>query len=470
MSASPPLRQLRGAQALEARTQAIGRELFRLTREHHAHLTSLNRWAKQVLAWCLNDPQLKGRILRLIDVLPSLHSPLEIVRHLREYFPNGQTPLPPALQVGVSLSRGGLLTAPAMALVVHQLVEQVARQFIAGATIQEAIATVQRLATQGALVSFDVLGEQVTSDFEADRYTQRYEALIEELGRWHRTRSPASVAGRSGAIQVSIKPSALSAHFDPWSFDQSVQQALARLIPIAQLAVRVGASITLDMEQYASRDLTLELATRLLESQDDTLELGIVIQAYLHDSELVVAEWLEWLSAHRRRVSVRLVKGAYWDSEVAQARQHEWEIPVYLEKWQTDAAFERLTHQLLSSHPTVRTAIASHNLRSIAHAMAVAETLGLAHDQLEFQLLYGMGDAIQGALVQLGYPVRVYTPFGALIPGMAYLVRRILENTANESFLRQDLWDGASMDELLAPPRPSSSSGAARTAGVASHA
>lgn len=457
MAPSPLAKALRESTSIEARTQAIGRKLFELAKREHVHLTQLNRWTKHVLAWCLADQQLKAQVLRFIDCLPSLHTPGAIVRHVREYFPTDRLRLPKALRLGVRLARSGLLTAPAVATVVRQLVEQVARQFIAATTLEDAVKIIQRMASQGTFVSFDVLGEQVTSDQEADEYAKRYSMLIKELSQACRGLKAAEPSLRGGAlVHLSIKPSGLSAYFDPLGFEESVERAMTRLLPIAQVATQVGAFVTLDMEQREFRDLTLELAKRLLldQSVSERLQLGIVIQSYLTDSEALVTELLEWLTRYQRRLSIRLVKGAYWDYEVAQAKQRGWPIPVFLEKWQTDLAFERLTDQLLAAHPLVHTAVASHNLRSIAHAMAVAEARGLPNEQLEFQLLYGMGDAIQGGIAQLGYPVRIYTPIGELIPGMAYLVRRILENTANESFLRQDLWDGAKIEDLLKAPGP----------------
>jgi len=146
------------------------------------------------------------------------------------------------------------------------------------------------------------------------------------------------------------------------------------------------------------------------------------------------------------------VKGAYWDHEYAWATQCHWPVPVYHAKTETDRAFEHLTERLLSAHPLVTTAIASHNIRSIAHAMAVAELLQIPPSQMEFQLLYGMGDAIRSAITARGYPVRIYTPVGARIPGMAYLVRRILENTSHDSFLRQEFLQERSAESLLQPP------------------
>ncbi|MBI3323561.1 MAG: proline dehydrogenase family protein, partial [Candidatus Omnitrophica bacterium] len=332
---------------MEARVQEIGRELFRLAQQEHEHLTTLNRWTKQVLGWCLADPRLKGQVLRFIDALPALRSPQAVVRHLHEYFPAHETRLPAALRAGVSLARPGLLTASAAAAVVRQLVEQVARQFIAGSRLDEATPIVQRMRARGFLVSFDLLGEQVTSEREADQYTQAYLTLLATPG-----------------LHLSVKPSSLTPHFDPLSFDDSVSRALARLLPIARRAAEAGAAMTLDMEQYEYRDMTLALAKHLLEEPGlgERIRLGVVIQAYLADAEPVTEELIQWLAQHHRRLSVRLVKGAYWDYEVAHARQRGWPIPVHREKWQTDQAFERLTRTLVAASSVVRTEFGSHNL------------------------------------------------------------------------------------------------------------
>lgn len=435
-----PVQTQTAQRELEARTRAIGQRLFELAKRERAQLTHFNRWAQQVLRWCLGEAEVKSRVLRFIDCLPSLHTPRQVLQHVREYFPTDRLRLPTALRLGVSVSRAGLLTAPAVSAVIHQAVEQVAKQFIAGTRVEQAGQIAQILARRSLSASFDVLGELVVSEREADDAAARYLKLIDAL------------AGKPSP-HLSIKPSSLTAHLDPIDFDDSVERALARLRPIAAKAVEANVAFTLDMEHYQLRDVTLELAKRLLLDPQlgKRLRLGVVLQAYLLDSERVLEELLEWLTQHDRQLAIRLVKGAYWDHEIALAKQRNWPIPVYQQKAQTDAAFERLTERLIG-HPAVRPEIASHNIRSIAHAMALLELRGLPPSACEFQLLYGMGDAIQAAITELGYPVRVYTPIGELIPGMAYLVRRLLENTANESFLRQDLWEHASSLTLLAPP------------------
>jgi RHH-type proline utilization regulon transcriptional repressor/proline dehydrogenase/delta 1-pyrroline-5-carboxylate dehydrogenase len=151
---------------------------------------------------------------------------------------------------------------------------------------------------------------------------------------------------------------------------------------------------------------------------------------------------------------VRLVKGAYWDHEVVEARQHGWSPPVFEEKAESDRTFEQLTVRLLEAQAAgdpLRPAIASHNLRSVAHAVAVNRRLGAADADVEFQILRGLGDDLQDALAARGFRVRAYCPVGDLVAGMAYLVRRLLENTSNESFLAE-VHAGRPLEELLAAP------------------
>jgi len=162
---------------------------------------------------------------------------------------------------------------------------------------------------------------------------------------------------------------------------------------------------------------------------------------------------LEWARATQREqpLVVRLVKGAYWDHEVVEARQHGWSVPVFERKADCDANFELLTRRLLEARPAVRVAIASHNLRSVSHAIACNRLLGGEDADVELQVLRGLGDDLGQALASKRLRVRSYCPVGDLVAGMAYLVRRLLENTANESFLA-DQAHGVPIEQLLAPP------------------
>jgi RHH-type proline utilization regulon transcriptional repressor/proline dehydrogenase/delta 1-pyrroline-5-carboxylate dehydrogenase len=193
--------------------------------------------------------------------------------------------------------------------------------------------------------------------------------------------------------------------------------------------------------------------------------VGIAIQAYLRDTGHDLEQLLGWAEQRGVPVWVRLVKGAYWDYETVVAAQNGWPTPVFTHKWESDASYERLTEFLLHHQRWLRPAFASHNVRSLAHALAVADTLGLPPRSYELQLLYGMADPIKDALVALGRRVRVYTPYGELLPGMAYLVRRLLENTANESFLRASFTQHVPREKLLMNPLTKTGRGNTRQEG-----
>jgi RHH-type proline utilization regulon transcriptional repressor/proline dehydrogenase/delta 1-pyrroline-5-carboxylate dehydrogenase len=180
---------------------------------------------------------------------------------------------------------------------------------------------------------------------------------------------------------------------------------------------------------------------------------GLVLQAYLVDSPQTCDQITTWAAATPREhpLMVRLVKGAYWDHEVVEAKQHGWDAPVFEVKAECDRNFEALTIELLKARPHVRPAIASHNLRSVAHAIAANRETNSAERDVEFQVLRGLGDELQHALAKEGYRVRTYCPVGDLVAGMAYLVRRLLENTSNEGFLQLQA-EGHALEELLAAP------------------
>ncbi|HXH72964.1 MAG TPA: bifunctional proline dehydrogenase/L-glutamate gamma-semialdehyde dehydrogenase, partial [Mariprofundaceae bacterium] len=177
-------------------------------------------------------------------------------------------------------------------------------------------------------------------------------------------------------------------------------------------------------------------------------------QAYLRECEADLAELIDWAGKRAAPVHVRLVRGAYWDIETVIARREGWSSPVWESKAETDRSYERCLSLLFENHHAVRPAIASHNVRSLAVAMAQIETMRLRPEVYEFQMLYGMADGLQAAVVELGHPLRVYMPTGDIIPGMAYLVRRLLENSANSSFLHMAFAEKQPAEALLAPPRP----------------
>ena len=302
----------------------------------------------------------------------------------------------------------------------------------------------------------DLLGEAVVSETETDEYAARYLDLLESLA--HETKDWTDPLGKNSelfpVVNLSVKISALYSQINPADPADAIAHLAPKLRPLLRRARELGAFINFDMESYAHKNTTLELFKTIFVEEEfrDWPHAGIVTQAYLRDSEADLRNLIEWGRARGTRFAVRLVKGAYWDYETSKSRQNGWDCPVYLQKPASDANFETLTRLLLENESIVTAAFGSHNVRSIAHAQAFAEELGIDRSRFEFQLLYGMAGPIKRALVDMGYRVREYCPVGELLPGMSYLVRRLLENTSNEGFLRAKFSENVPVEDLLRDP------------------
>lgn len=421
---------------INERTVQIGKALFAQIHNERETVTTMNKWTREIINWCMANHDVKARVLRFVDVLPTLKTDRAITEHIRAYFSPSESRLPLALRSGAAITKTPF-TGRAIASITHHMTIDVAKQFICGETVEAALKNLSPLEAQGMTYSLDILGEAVVSRSEADRYQNSVIDLIDKL---------------PFERNISIKLSALTAHFDSLCFEKTSSEVLARLLPIVLKAQQKNIFIYIDAEQYVHRDLSLAITKNLILSPELKKEplVGIVFQAYLKDTEITLQQFVNFLKEHKIKMGVRLVKGAYWDSEVAHAKANNWPIPVFEEKSSTDANFENLTQMLIENNDVIQLAIGSHNIRSIAHAMALDE-----EKQVEFQLLYGMADPLKKALLEQGRKVRVYAPYGPLIPGMAYLVRRILENTSNESFLKLDLAHEADENELLRTPQMS---------------
>jgi RHH-type proline utilization regulon transcriptional repressor/proline dehydrogenase/delta 1-pyrroline-5-carboxylate dehydrogenase len=332
-----------------------------------------------------------------------------------------------------------------------------ARQFIAGRDPDDVMKTLRKRRQERIGFTVDLLGEAVVSEQEADEYAARCFHLLDGLAE--QTRSWTDPLGKNSelfpVVNVSVKISALYSQMNPADPEGAIAHLAPKLRPILRRAREVGAFINFDMESYAHKNTTLELFRTLFAEPEfrDWPHAGIVIQAYLRDAERDLRDLLDWGRERGTRFTVRLVKGAYWDYEKIKAAQNGWRCPVFLQKPESDANFEVCTRILLENESIITAAFGSHNVRSIAHAQAYAQQLGIDKSRFEFQLLYGMAGPIKRALVEMDYRVREYCPVGELLPGMSYLVRRLLENTSNEGFLKAKFSDNASATQLLRDPR-----------------
>lgn len=459
---SAPPAAVTDREKLEAATQAFGKRVFAIADRQRLNPLSAEALRGQALELMMHDEDLRYRMLRFTDVLPALKSPSAVAAHLVEYLES------PRLDAG--LSSTPLLAAtrrlarlgPYFPYLTQQIARfstlQMARHFIAGHSPREVATTIRGMESRGFMFSLDLLGEFVASEQQADAFASRYEEMIGRFGRVlgaMPTNRSAAVRACGPRVNVSIKLSSLTSKFEPADPKGTSAAVRERLRPLFRAAVKSGAFINVDMEKFEYRTLTIEILKDLLSEPEfrGFPNVGTVVQAYLRDADVHLKWLLDWLVANGQPMTIRLVKGAYWDSEQIWARAQRWPIPVILHKHETDAMYERCLEMLLSHHQHgVRTAIASHNVRSIARGLALAKALKVPQGRYEFQVLFGMAGPFKEALRAMGAPVRVYTPTGDLLEGMAYLVRRILENTSNESFLRLRFTEGAAVDALLRDP------------------
>lgn len=430
-----------------------GERIFELVDRNPESVFTKAGFYQRMMAFSMRDEHFKVQMFRFVDVLASLRSSRDIVQHLGEYFADMRNGPVPFLHAGLRTARMlPWLSAP----ILRWNVSGMARQFIAGRNPEDVMKTLRKRRQERIGFTVDLLGEAVVSEQEADEYAGRCFELLDGLAE--QTRGWTDPLGQNTelfpVVNVSVKISALYSQMNAADPADAIAHLAPKLRPILRRAREVGAFINFDMESYAHKNTTLELFQRLFTEPDfrDWPHAGIVIQAYLRDAERDLRDLLDWGRARGTRFTVRLVKGAYWDYEKIKAAQNGWRCPVFLQKPQSDACFEKCTHILLDNEAIVTAAFGSHNVRSIAHAQAYAGQLGIDKSRFEFQLLYGMAGPIKKALVEMGYRVREYCPVGELLPGMSYLVRRLLENTSNEGFLKAKFSDQASAVQLLRDP------------------
>jgi RHH-type proline utilization regulon transcriptional repressor/proline dehydrogenase/delta 1-pyrroline-5-carboxylate dehydrogenase len=445
---------------LQADILAAGERLAAALPSSRGPIRSLDDRAMDLAA---HDPDLRAALFRFVDVAPACRDLDDLARHLTGFLDearehSGREP-PPPLQVArrMAATRAGraALGAAAAAGVRHM-----AHRFIVGRTPRDAAGVLRDLWDRGVATSVDLLGEMTVTAAEADRYAARCHEALDQLAEVYAPLPPRPALERDGAgplprVNLSVKVSALTPLLRADAPELGRRDAAGRLRELLRHARELGAHLHIDMESFDSREAVTDLVLELLSEEEFATgpSAGTVLQAYLRDSPELCERLIAWAQDERRGQPfvVRLVKGAYWDHEVVAARQHGWEAPVFEHKADSDRTFEALTRRLLAARPAVRVAVASHNLRSVAHAVAANRALGGADADLEVQVLRGLGDDLQDALAANGLRVRTYCPVGDLVAGMAYLVRRLLENTSQESFLAHQA-SGRRLEELLAAP------------------
>lgn len=349
------------------------------------------------------------------------------------------------------------LGMPTVRIGVRQAMGYLGHQFVLGQTIEEAIKRARREEKDGYRFSYDMLGEGARTEADAERYLASYHQAIEAIGR---------AGGNPGPLGrgISVKLSALHPNYHPRHWDEAVRDLTPKLIELGKAAKAHDLNLTVDAEEADRLEMSLAIIKDAF--ADDALRgwggYGLAVQAY-QKRAMAVCEWSAQMAADQNdRMMVRLVKGAYWDTEIKLAQQAGLsDFPVFTRKAATDLSYVACAAKLLDSAPRIYPQFATHNALTCATIVEVARDRNAA-DGFEFQRLHGMGESLYEQISEEGiktsrgletYPCRIYAPVGGHSDLLAYLVRRLLENGANSSFVAQVHDDTVSDDTLLEQPR-----------------
>ncbi|HEY3919033.1 MAG TPA: bifunctional proline dehydrogenase/L-glutamate gamma-semialdehyde dehydrogenase PutA [Stellaceae bacterium] len=321
-------------------------------------------------------------------------------------------------------------------------------QFVMGRTIDEALNRAAPEEARGYRYSFDMLGEAARTAEDAARYAECYRQAIDAIG--------ARVAGRdlTRAPGISVKLSALHPRCEEAQRARVLRELPALLLALARQAMSAGIGFTIDAEEADRLDLSLDLIAALARAPElaGWNGLGVALQAY-QKRALPLIEWLATLArTTRRRLMLRLVKGAYWDSEIKRTQERGLDqFPVYTRKLATDVSYLACAQRIWAARDAFFPQFATHN----AHTVAAVLDLARGDRDFEFQRLHGMGEALYDQIVgteAAQFPCRVYAPVGGHEDLLAYLVRRLLENGANTSFVNRLVDERAPVETLIADP------------------
>jgi RHH-type proline utilization regulon transcriptional repressor/proline dehydrogenase/delta 1-pyrroline-5-carboxylate dehydrogenase len=341
-------------------------------------------------------------------------------------------------------------TTPVMRHVANAAMRQLGEQFVCGQTIEDALRNSRVRIQQGYRYSYDMLGEAALTAEDAEHYYKAYETALHEIGR------EAQERGIHDSPGISVKLSALHPRYTHWQHRRIMEELVPRLKQLLVLAKRYGIGLNIDAEEADRLEMSLDVIEALAFDHDlDGFDgMGIVVQAYQKRCLPLIDYLIELAHRSKRRFMVRLVKGAYWDSEIKRAQvEGLLTYPVYTRKAHTDVSYLVCAQKLLSAHEVLYPQFATHNAHTVATLIHWAKEQNVT--RYEFQCLYGMGEALYDQVVgknELDKPCRIYAPVGSHSTLLAYLVRRLLENGANSSFVNQLLDESLPIESLLTDP------------------
>jgi len=439
---------------VEQRSDELVRQLMVFLHEYRASL--FEKFSDHCLSLTAQYALLRVHLLKFLAILPSLDHDLtgaEVKRMLCESLrrlladskeakrmkkKGDGRPLPTSFIFAFSLSYQliQLIPAKVLAFFVRFSVRLMAKRFIAGESIELAEQSLRQLQKTSRDVTLDQLGELVVSEKEANHYQEQVIKLVKGF-ELHVPRGERNSAGILKA-HVSIKVSALCSDFKPEAFEYTYQHVAPRLRSILLAGKEESVFINIDAEHFHYRDCVLKIYRKVLletESLKDYGDTGIVVQAYLRDGASHLEDVVDLAREREMTMPVRLVKGAYWDAETVEADAHSYNAPEFLNKEETDLNFRGMVDKIFKSHPHLKICLASHNFSDHCFAEALRETQYPEIDPIEHQCLHMTYEALSTAMAKMNWAVRNYVPVGSLLVGMAYLVRRIMENSSQVGVL-----------------------------------
>jgi RHH-type proline utilization regulon transcriptional repressor/proline dehydrogenase/delta 1-pyrroline-5-carboxylate dehydrogenase len=350
-------------------------------------------------------------------------------------------------QFGLLKKTLGRMGEPVIRRAMNIAMKVMGKQFVMGETIEDAVKRAQEKERIGYVYSYDMLGEGARTLDDADRYFKAYSEAIEVIGKAGAGKGPRLSPG------ISVKLSAIHPRYDFLKYEKVVPEICARLKQLCLQAKKHNIGLTVDAEESERLEISLDIIEKVFSDPDlaDWHGFGMAVQSY-QKRAIFVIEWLHEITTRmNKKMMVRLVKGAYWDTEIKHTQQggHE-DFTVFTRKASTDVSYHACANRLLAYRDSIYPQFATHNAYT---ASVIIELAGDDKEGFEFQCLHGMGDTLYDQIVkEEGIQCRVYAPVGHHEDLLAYLVRRLLENGANSSFVNAIVDNSKAVEELLSDP------------------
>ena len=446
-------------ESIEAQIADFGREIWERLSDRRPSIFERRWWDDRILSLAMSDESIKVQMFRFVDVLPALRDHEQTSRHLQEYYDEVRQFMPWAARLGMAVTQSNRVLERTLALNARKNVVRMSERFIAGPTLDDLATTIRELRERDFAASVEVLQKKSLGRKEAAsaqaKYLEVLEALSMESQLWaeHSTLDW-GVFNNIPRANLTVRISDLTDQFRTVATASTIQRVTEKLHPILTTARDQGACVMIDAEDEHHRPLIHQVFRELADDEEfrDWPDFGIVLQAYSASCETDLQSLAGWVKDRETPIPIRLIKGNRRDMEAVEAAHRSWPLPVFAKRSETESSFEQQSRFLLENHELFRPSFGTHNLRTLSAVVATARELGVPEAAYELQLRFGISENLAQALTESGIRVRIHTPYGQPIDAMGRLVRGLLENPSNDSFLRREYDSSVDIEELLMNP------------------